>query len=419
MAAQPSLHDYYDGPGDEQRIARNGWPYTRSDFIDFYGEDWNARWEEASIATARRGWPWEQPAAAAGPGGLCTPAQLSPQAQPAPTIAGAPQPGAAAGPGVPSTPAQQLPQAQAGPTNAGAPPLLHTFRWCQALFFTEVLPANMQELANLVPHQTVYHTLREAIDAASGALYPHLPLLTAAFTNFDVAEALGEQGAIVVAEEVVRVPSPNRPPWNRVDFFCYKENGDVVRHHPGRSRAHDMRPHCMPLGNLCFLMADAARQGVGRSLHAQPPRMVQWTNPPLAAHHPPGAAQPGDGQPGVAQPGNPPGHLLATREDLDQLCVYDLQSVNWKAVREALRVLPPHDHTVDWSDGSHFPWWVWLANTGVLRDVVNDGVAGVELEVVDGNKCVIVHSVGGSFRLSQGPQNGKMVIRPTPPSYDP
>ena len=166
-------------------------------------------------------------------------------------------------------------------------------------------------------------------------------------------------------------------------------------------------------------MADAARQGVGRTLHAQPPRMVQWTNPPLAAHHPPGAAQPGDGQPGVAQPGNPAVHLLATREDLDKLCVYDLQSVNWRAIREALRLLPSHNHTVDWSDGSHFPWWVWLANTGALRDVVNDGIAGVELEVLDGNKCVIVHSVGGTFRLSQGPQNGKMVIKPTPPKYDP
>ena len=34
---------------------------------------------------------------------------------------------------------------------------------------------------------------------------------------------------------------------------------------------------------------------------------------------------------------------------------------------------------------------------GVLRDVVNDGVSGVELEVANGNKCVVVHSVGGDF----------------------
>ena len=106
-----------------------------------------------------------------------------------------------------------------------------------------------------------------------------------------------------MAEEVVRVPSPNRPPLNSADFFCYKVNGDVVRYHPGRSQAQDMKPHCMPLGSLCFHMADAAQQGVGRSLHAQPPRMVQWPNFPLAAHNPPGAAQPGGNQPGVAQPG--------------------------------------------------------------------------------------------------------------------
>ena len=93
--------------------------------------------------------------------------------------------------------------------------------------------------------------------------------------------------------------------------------------------------------------------------------------------------------------------------------------MNWRAIREALRVFPVHDPTVDWSDGSHFPWWVWLANTGVLRDVVNDGVTGVELEVADGNKCVVLHSVRGDFRLSLHPQNGRIVIMPTPPRYDP
>ena len=141
-----------------------------------------------------------------------------------------------------------------------------------------------------------------------------------------------------------------------------------------------MKPHCMPRGSLCFHMADAAQHGVGASLHARPPGMVQWPNLPLHTHSS-GAAQPGGTQPGDAQPGNPAVHLLATREDMEQLCVYDIQMLNWKAIREALRVLPDHDHTVDWSDGSHFPWWVWLANTGVLRDVVNAGVSRVWLEV--------------------------------------
>ena len=98
MASRLSLgtdEDHWNG--EEKRIAGDGRPYTRREFSEYYGESWNARWEEASIATAG-GAP--QPAAAADPGGPCTSAQLSPQAQPAPTIAGAPQPGAAAGPGV-------------------------------------------------------------------------------------------------------------------------------------------------------------------------------------------------------------------------------------------------------------------------------------------------------------------------------
>ena len=37
---------------DEKRIARDGWPYTRLEFIEHYVKDWRAQWEEASIATA-------------------------------------------------------------------------------------------------------------------------------------------------------------------------------------------------------------------------------------------------------------------------------------------------------------------------------------------------------------------------------
>ena len=70
MASQPSLGTQ---DGDENRIARDGRPYTRNEFIEHYGEEWQVYWEQASIATAG-GAP--QPAAAA---------------------AGAPQPGAAAG----------------------------------------------------------------------------------------------------------------------------------------------------------------------------------------------------------------------------------------------------------------------------------------------------------------------------------
>ena len=103
---------------------------------------------------------------------------------------------------------------------------------------------------------------------------------------------------------------------------------------------------------------------------------------------------------------------------MDQLCEYDVHMVNWGRLSKALEQVPDHyDHTEDWSDGRHFPWWVWLANTGRLRDVVNDGVAAVELEVANGNKSVVVHSVRGEFRLSAERQTSKMIIRPPARRY--
>ena len=304
----------------ETRIADDGAAYTRADFIEHYGDHWEIAWEKA----------WRhipggvtQTATAAGPGGSCAPVQVSPQAPPAPTSADAPLPGDATNPSLTGTPGQQHPQSQAAPSDAGAPQpgaVLAVERpWGQHPFFTEVLPSKAQEFERSRPGHPACHTLREAIDSASVALYDLLPLETSTFTAFDVAQALDEAGAIVVAERVARVPSVNRHGKNRADLFVYKDNGDVVRHHPGHNKKQDMKPRRMPRGSLCFHFADAAQQGVGAALHAQPPRMVQ-----LAAHNPPG----------VDQPGAILDDLLATPEDLQQLCVYDTHMVNWTAVRE-------------------------------------------------------------------------------------
>ena len=43
----------------------------------------------------------------------------------------------------------------------------------------------------------------------------------------------------------------------------------------------------------------------------------------------------------------------------------------------------------------------------------------VELEVADGNKCVVVQSVREEFTLPVKPPHGKMLIRPPPGRYDP
>ena len=63
MAPPPSLGTPEDDwNGEQRRIALDGMPYTSLEFKEYYGENWNACWLEASIGTAG-GAP--QPAAAA------------------------------------------------------------------------------------------------------------------------------------------------------------------------------------------------------------------------------------------------------------------------------------------------------------------------------------------------------------------
>lgn len=266
--------------------------------------------------------------------------------------------------------------------------------WSDTPFVTEVLPAQAILLAAAVPNLSLCRSKRDAINEANGRLYSHLPLLTSVFTAFNLAQALGETDAVVVAERVPRVPDINRGGADRVDFFVYRANGEVVRYHPGTSSKQDMQPHVMTNASVCFSRALAANDGVGQALHRQPPGLLQGSVLALTSH-----------APGATQPGVP----LATRADLDQLCTYDVLSLSWRVVRTQLDRLPPHDDCVDWSDGSTFPWWLWLANTGKVRDIVDKGVTSVEVHIRTGSKSILVHTRAGSkYTFSE---NGKMTVK--------
>ena len=89
----------------------------------------------------------------------------------------------------------------------------------------------------------------------------------------------------------------------------------------------------------------------------------------------------------------------------------------WREVREKIAELGEDDQEVDWSDGQHFPSWLWLANTGKIRDVANEGISRVRLSVTNGLKCVVVDSVRGTYQLSPDPVHGKMIVRVTPRLY--
>ena len=288
------------------------------------------------------------------------------------TNAGAPQP---------SAPALPMDALQLGARTPA------TDTWLESLFFTELLPSQSKQFVNAFPHFEKYTTRREAINGACETLYDHLPLLATAFTDFDMSAALNQEGAIVVAERVVRVKDPNREFRDRVDFFCYKEDGEVIRCHPGHTVSSDMKSHSMPRGCLCFRMATAAHYGVGSSLHAEPPGLVHEDNLSLPVQDPAGAAQPGGST-----------RILVTAQQLEQVCPYDMKTISWTRLWKELDELPNYDETADWSDGKQFPWWLALGNSETLKPIVNSGITAVEVNVSKGTKCILVNTVGGIFK---------------------
>ena len=102
---------------------------------------------------------------------------------------------------------------------------------------------------------------------------------------------------------------------------------------------------------------------------------------------------------------------------MQAICPYDIKQINWKQAREKLAELQDHDHQIDWSDGNEFPWWVWLANTGQIRDLANEGIYNVHLEKAGGSRWVAVHSVRGWYYISPDPKDGKMIVTGPPRLY--
>jgi len=72
---------------------------------------------------------------------------------------------------------------------------------------------------------------------------------------------------------------------------------------------------------------------------------------------------------------------------------------------------------IDWSDGEHYAWWLWLANTGKIRDVANDGISRVRLIVTNGIKSVVVDSVRGTYNIIMDPTRDKPKVTPQPRLY--
>ncbi|MDA8584171.1 hypothetical protein N9L68_08040, partial [bacterium] len=189
-------------------------------------------------------------------------------------------------------------------------------------------------------------------------------------------------------EEVLCVQDDNRPGCPRIDFLCDVRSGEVKRNRLGRSDKDSMKPHHMPLGCNSFDAAEARPIGVGAALHQRPLGLVASS--------------------GVVQPGE----LLCTRQGMDTFCRYDINMVNSKQARDNIAELGNDYQEVDGNDCQHFPWRLWLANTGKLRYVANYGISGVRLSVINGSKCVVVDYVWSTYHLSPDPVYGNIIVHP-------
>ena len=137
----------------------------------------------------------------------------------------------------------------------------------------------------------------------------------------------------------------------------------------------------------------------------------KWTSAICGARQPAASSW---GVAGDAEPGQAEEVMLASRADLDQLHEYDTKMISWRFVQNELMKISNEDQTVSWCDGSVFPWWVWLGNSGRLRDVVHEGVYSVRVEVEHAVKDIVVVSTGGTYRLRLNANNGRWQIRPPP-----
>ena len=252
--------------------------------------------------------------------------------------------------------------------------------WTETPFFTMTLPTNAA-LCHRRPDLSSSLTAREAMNLAY-SLFEYLPLHSSLLTKppFHLGTALGETWSTqVVAERIPRIPDvSNRAAPHRVDFFAYRQDGTVVRYHPGKplhSSIHSAEPHVMPPGCILFRSTIAYNVGCGAALHVEPPGCVARS---LTMPWPEGALQPHD--------------AVFTRTHMKALHAFDIKALS---SRFALAAMNKMETSADWTDGKHFPWWVLLASAG--SELVGDGI--INVSAFPEESAIRIINIRGSFEI--------------------
>ena len=175
--------------------------------------------------------------------------------------------------------------------------------------------------------------------------------------TLDAAEQIiGTKGIIAVhIEQIEGVSDPNRGGKRRVDIVLYNADGQFFRVHPGSKRANDAQirqANCSSIG---------ASEPNARSSCAAEPRVTKTGSIESASrqYHDPPLVLTQD----VAEQ-IPQNHLMGRAEMFGKL-----QSLSKDYPLELTQA------TID-----DFPWWLWIPNTGRVRDkVIGSGIERIAL----------------------------------------
>ena len=156
-----------------------------------------------------------------------------------------------------------------------------------------------------------------------------------------------------------------------------------------------MMPQRMQLSCNLFDPSTARLEGVGAALHQIPPGIVESA--------------------GVPQPDA----IICSRAHMDAIHDYDINSMSSRRTFEFLGLLPNTTGDIDWSDGATFPWWLWLATNGSIRDVAADGIYGIRACVKNNgeSKSIVVNSTSDEYRIVPNAKGDNIITSPTPPEY--
>jgi hypothetical protein len=102
--------------------------------------------------------------------------------------------------------------------------------------------------------------------------------------------------------------------------------------------------------------------------------------------------------------------MLAQMHILD-FAVYDIQTCAWRHCLKFMAALDFNGrHEVDITAGEQYPWWLFVAAGGAIRDVIQHGVKRIRVSLHGGQCCILVTNNRGDYRVFQHPALKRIAV---------